>query len=116
MVDAENVNADTADQTVIISYTKSGNNGNGDNNKTNTNNDNGENNGGNTTNSNKDGNGNNTATITTGSSNTVTADNGKKANALPQTGNKQNSGVVAGLALTSLVAMLGIGRLKKKEN
>ncbi|MEY8441904.1 YSIRK-type signal peptide-containing protein [Lactobacillaceae bacterium 24-114] len=127
-VEAETVNADTADQTVVISYTKSGNDthndNNSDNNDNNGHNDNDNNgnnssndgNNGNSTTRNNGGNGNGTNTITTGDNNTVTVDNNKKANTLPQTGNKQNLVAVAGLTLAGLTAMLGLGGLKKKEN
>ncbi|WP_242335475.1 mucin-binding protein [Limosilactobacillus urinaemulieris] len=134
-VDAETVNAETADQTVVINYTKSGNdnnngnndnNSNGNNDNTNNNgNNNGNggnsgnstngNNGGNTTNGNNGGNENTTNSITIGDNNT-TVNNTKKANTLPQTGNEQNTAAVAGLALAGLTAMLGLGGLKKKEN
>lgn len=100
-VEAETVNAETADQTVVINYTKTGNNNNndGNDNHNNDNSNNGNNNNGN--------NGTNTNT---------TVNNTKKANTLPQTGNEQNLAAVAGLALAGLTAMLGLGGLKKKEN
>ena len=100
-VEAETVNAETADQTVVINYTKTGNNNNngGNDNHNNDNSNNGNNNNGN--------NGTNTNT---------TVNNTKKANTLPQTGNEQNLVAVAGLALAGLTAMLGLGGLKKKEN
>lgn len=100
-VETETVNAETADQTVVINYTKTGNNNNngGNDNHNNDNSNNGNNNNGN--------NGTNTNT---------TVNNTKKANTLPQTGNEQNLVAVAGLALAGLTAMLGLGGLKKKEN
>ncbi|WP_242363912.1 mucin-binding protein [Limosilactobacillus antri] len=100
-VEAETVNAETADQTVVINYTKTGNNNNngGNDNHNNDNSNNGNNNNGN--------NGTNTNT---------TVNNTKKANTLPQTGNEQNLAAVAGLALAGLTAMLGLGGLKKNEN
>ncbi|MFO9711807.1 LPXTG cell wall anchor domain-containing protein, partial [Lacticaseibacillus rhamnosus] len=44
-------------------------------------------------------------------------DNGQNnKQALPQTGNTKNDAAVAGLGLAGLLAMLGLGGLKKKRN
>ncbi len=85
---------------------------NNNNNNTNPGN-NGNNNGIN--NGTQNGNGNKTV-------NTNVTDNGNGDNsqnnrqALPQTGNTKNDAAVAGLGLAGLLAMLGLGGLKKKRN
>ena len=49
--------------------------------------------------------------------NTNVTDNGQNnKQALPQTGNTKNDAAVAGLGLAGLLAMLGLGGLKKKRN
>lgn len=124
----ENVTADTADVTVEVTYKNSGNNGNnttpdddgnhntnpGDNGNHNTNpGNNGNNNGIN--NGTQNGNGNKTVnTNVTDNSNGDNGQNNKQA--LPQTGNTKNDAAVAGLGLAGLLAMLGLGGLKKKRN
>ena len=55
------------------------------------------------------------ATVVTNGVSTTSENNTKKANTLPQTGNKQNSAAIAGLALTGFAAMFGLGGSKKKE-
>ena len=59
----------------------------------------------------------NTTVVTNGVNgvSTTSENNTKKANTLPQTGNKQNSAAIAGLALTGFAAMFGLGGSKKKE-
>ena len=121
----ENVTADTADVTVEVTYKNSDNNGNntnpgddgnhntnpGDNGNHNTNpgNNNGINNG------TQNGNGNKTVnTNVTNNGNGDNSQNNKQA--LPQTGNTKNDAAVAGLGLAGLLAMLGLGGLKKKRN
>ena len=98
--------------------TNSGNNGNnnGINNGTQNGNGNSINNG--TQNGNNNGinngtqNGNGNKTV-----NTNVTDNGQNnKQALPQTGNTKNDAAVAGLGLAGLLAMLGLGGLKKKRN
>ena len=96
--------------------TNPGNNGNhntnpGDNGNHNTNpgNNNGINNG------TQNGNGNKTVnTNVTNNGNGDNSQNNKQA--LPQTGNTKNDAAVAGLGLAGLLAMLGLGGLKKKRN
>lgn len=121
----ENVTADTADVTVEVTYKNSDNNGNntnpgddgnhntnpGDNGNHNTNpgNNNGINNG------TQNGNGN--KTVNTNVTDNGNGDNGQNnKQALPQTGNTKNDAAVAGLGLAGLLAMLGLGGLKKKRN
>lgn len=111
----ENVTADTADVTVEVTYKNSDNNGNntnpGDdgNHNTNPGNNNGINNG------TQNGNGNKTVnTNITDNGNGDNSQNNKQA--LPQTGNTKNDAAVAGLGLAGLLAMLGLGGLKKKRN
>ena len=133
----ENVTADTADVTVEVTYKNSDNNGNntnpgddgnhntnpGDNGNHNTNpgNNNGINNG--TQNGNNNGinngtqNGNGNKTVNTNVTDNGNGDNSQNnKQALPQTGNTKNDAAVAGLGLASLLAMLGLGGLKKKRN
>ena len=133
----ENVTADTADVTVEVTYKNSGNNGNnttpgddgnhntnpGDNGNHNTNpgNNNSINNG--TQNGNNNGinngtqNGNGNKTVNTNVTDNGNGDNGQNnKQALPQTGNTKNDAAVAGLGLAGLLAMLGLGGLKKKRN
>ena len=134
----ENVTADTADVTVEVTYKNSDNNGNntnpgddgnhntnpGDNGNHNTNpgnngNNNGINNGIQNGNDNKIVNTNVTDnkivnTNVTGNGNGDNGQNNKQA--LPQTGNTKNDAAVAGLGLAGLLAMLGLGGLKKKRN
>ena len=105
--------------TVYVGYDKnSGNNGNnttpGDNGNHNTNpGNNGNNNGIN--NGTQNGNGN--KTVNTNVTDNGNGDNGQNnKQALPQTGNTKNDAAVAGLGLTGLLAMLGLGGLKKKRN
>ncbi|WP_430521997.1 LPXTG cell wall anchor domain-containing protein [Limosilactobacillus urinaemulieris] len=44
-------------------------------------------------------------------------ENGQKnKRALPQTGNNKDDAAIAGLGLASLLAMLGLGDLKKRRN
>lgn len=105
-VDAETVNADTEDQTVDINYTKT-NNGNGGNNGGNSNGGNG------TANTNTNTNDNN---VIGNNGNNTSVDNNKQDKTLPQTGNTKDNAAIAGLALTSLAAMLGLGGLKKRKN
>ena len=141
----ENVTADTADVTVEVTYKNSDNNGNntnpGDDGNHNTNpgddgnyNTNPGDNGNHNTNPGNNGNhntnpGNNNG-INNGTQNgngnktvnTNVTDNGNGDNsqnnkqALPQTGNTKNDAAVAGLGLAGLLAMLGLGGLKKKRN
>ncbi len=132
----ETVIADTADVTVEVTYKNSGNNGNntnpgddgngshntnpGDNGSHNTNpGDNGNHN----TNGNNNGinngtqNGNGNKTVNTNVTDNGNGDNGQNnKQALPQTGNTKNDAAVAGLGLAGLLAMLGLGGLKKKRN
>ncbi|MDM8260116.1 YPDG domain-containing protein [Limosilactobacillus vaginalis] len=69
-------------------------------------------NGDKTVNTNVTDNGNGDKTV-----NTNVTDNGNgDKQALPQTGNTKNDAAVAGLGLASLLAMLGLGGLKKKRN
>ncbi|UXC66806.1 YSIRK-type signal peptide-containing protein [Limosilactobacillus oris] len=133
----ENVTADTADVTVEVTYKNSGNNGNnttpdddgnhntnpGDNGNHNTNpgNNNDINNG--TQNGNNNGinngtqNGNGNKTVNTNVTDNGNGDNSQNnKQALPQTGNTKNDAAVAGLGLAGLLAMLGLGGLKKKRN
>ena len=135
----ENVTADTADVTVEVTYKNSDNNGNntnpgddgnhntnpGDNGNHNTNpgNNNGINNGtqngnGNkTVNTNVTNNGNGDKTVNTNVTDNGNGDNSQNnKQALPQTGNTKNDAAVAGLGLAGLLAMLGLGGLKKKRN
>ena len=130
----ENVTADTADVTVEVTYKNSGNNGNntnpGDNGNHNTNpGDNGNHNtnpgdnGNHNTNGNNNGinngtqNGNGNKTVNTNVTNNGNGDNSQNnKQALPQTGNTKNDAAVAGLGLAGLLAMLGLGGLKKKRN
>ena len=128
----ENVTADTADVTVEVTYKNSGNNttsgddgnhntnpgdndnhntnpGDNDNHNTNPGNNNGINNG------TQNGNGN--KTVNTNVTDNGNGDNGQSnKQALPQTGNTKNNAAVAGLGLAGLLAMLGLGGLKKKRN
>ena len=84
--------------------TNPGDNGNHNTNPGNNGNNNGINNG------TQNGNGNKTV-------NTNVTDNGQNnKQALPQTGNTKNDAAVAGLGLAGLLAMLGLGGLKKKRN
>ena len=86
--------------------TNPGNNGN---HNTNPGNNNGINNG------TQNGNGNKTVnTNVTNNGNGDNSQNNKQA--LPQTGNTKNDAAVAGLGLAGLLAMLGLGGLKKKRN
>ena len=57
-------------------------------------------------------NGNGNKTVNTN----VTDNSQNNKQALPQTGNTKNDAAVAGLGLASLLAMLGLGGLKKKRN
>ena len=127
----ENVTADTADVTVEVTYKNSDNNGNntnpgddgnhntnpGDNGNHNTNpGDNGNHNT-NPGNNNGTQNGNGNKTVNTNVTDNGNGDNGQNnKQALPQTGNTKNDAAVAGLGLASLLAMLGLGGLKKKRN
>ncbi|WP_301876582.1 YPDG domain-containing protein [Limosilactobacillus oris] len=108
-----------AGTTVYVGYDKnSGNNGNnttpGDNGNHNTNpGNNGNNNGIN--NGTQNGNGN--KAVNTNVTDNGNGDNGQNnKQALPQTGNTKNDAAVAGLGLAGLLAMLGLGGLKKKRN
>ena len=131
----ENVTADTADVTVEVTYKNSDNNGNntnpGDDGNHNTNpGDNGNhntnpgNNGNHNTNpGNNNGinngtqNGNGNKTVNTNVTDNGNGDNSQNTKqALPQTGNTKNDAAVAGLGLAGLLAMLGLGGLKKKRN
>ena len=129
----ENVTADTADVTVEVTYKNSDNNGNntnpgddgnhntnpGDNGNHNTNpgNNNGINNGTQNGNNNGTQNGNGNKTVNTNVTDNGNGDNSQNnKQALPQTGNTKNDAAVAGLGLASLLAMLGLGGLKKKRN
>ena len=110
--------------------TNPGDNGNhntnpGDNGNHNTNpgNNNGINNGtqngnGNkTVNTNVTDNGNGDKTVNTNVTDNGNGDNSQNnKQALPQTGNTKNDAAVAGLGLAGLLAMLGLGGLKKKRN
>lgn len=94
-----------------------GNGTNGDNNQPvdkGNHNGNGNNNGIN--NGNQNGNGNNG--LNTNATNNGNGENGQNnKQALPQTGNNtENNAAIAGLGLVSLMAMLGLGGLKKKNN
>ena len=100
--------------------TNPGNNGN---HNTNPGNNNGINNGtqngnGNkTVNTNVTDNGNGNKTVNTNVTDNSNGDNGQNnKQALPQTGNTKNDAAVAGLGLAGLLAMLGLGGLKKKRN
>ncbi|ROV61659.1 BspA family leucine-rich repeat surface protein, partial [Limosilactobacillus reuteri] len=100
------------DKTVNTNVTD---NGNGD--KTvNTNvTDNG--NGDKTVNTNVTDNGNGDKTVNTNVTDNGNGDNSQNnKQALPQTGNTKNDAAVAGLGLAGLLAMLGLGGLKKKRN
>ncbi len=91
--------------------TNPGNNGNnnGINNGTQNGNGNGVNNG------TQNGNGN--KTVNTNVTDNGNGDNGQNnKQALPQTGNTKNDAAVAGLGLAGLLAMFGLGGLKKKRN
>ena len=124
----ENVTADTADVTVEVTYKNSGNNGNNttpdDNGNHNTNpvdngnhNTNPGNNGNNNGINNGTQNGNGNKTVNTNVTDNGNGDNGQNnKQALPQTGNTKNDSAVAGLGLAGLLAMLGLGGLKKKRN
>ena len=98
--------------------TNPGDNGNhntnpGNNNDINNGTQNGNNNGIN--NGTQNGNGNKTVnTNVTDNGNGDNSQNNKQA--LPQTGNTKNDAAVAGLGLAGLLAMLGLGGLKKKRN
>ncbi|WHO86620.1 YSIRK-type signal peptide-containing protein [Limosilactobacillus oris] len=69
-------------------------------------------NGDKTVNTNVTDNGNGDKTVNTN----VTDNSQNNKQALPQTGNTKNDAAVAGLGLASLLAMLGLGGLKKKRN
>ena len=69
-------------------------------------------NGNKTVNTNVTDNGNGDKTVNTN----VTDNSQNNKQALPQTGNTKNDAAVAGLGLASLLAMLGLGGLKKKRN
>lgn len=124
----ETVTADTADVTVEVTYKNSGNNGNntnpGDDGNHNTNpGDNGNhntnpgNNGNNNGINNGTQNGNGNKIVNTNVTDNGNGDNGQNnKQALPQTGNTKNDAAVAGLGLAGLLAMLGLGGLKKKRN
>ena len=74
--------------------------------------DNGTQNGNNNGINNGTQNGNGNKTVNTN----VTDNSQNNKQALPQTGNTKNDAAVAGLGLASLLAMLGLGGLKKKRN
>ena len=124
----ENVTADTADVTVEVTYKNSDNNGNntnpGDDGNHNTNpGDNGNhntnpgNNGNNNGINNGTQNGNDNKIVNTNVTDNGNGDNGQNnKQALPQTGNTKNDAAVAGLGLAGLLAMFGLGGLKKKRN
>ena len=62
-------------------------------------------------------NGNGNKTVNTNVTDNGNGDNGQNnKQALPQTGNTKNDAAVAGLGLAGLLAMLGLGGLKKKRN
>ena len=62
-------------------------------------------------------NGNGNKTVNTNVTNNGNGDNSQNnKQALPQTGNTKNDAAVAGLGLAVLLAMLGLGGLKKKRN
>jgi LPXTG-motif cell wall-anchored protein len=62
-------------------------------------------------------NGNGSKTVNTNVTNNGNGDNSQNnKQALPQTGNTKNDAAVAGLGLAGLLAMLGLGGLKKKRN
>ena len=62
-------------------------------------------------------NGNGNKTVNTNVTNNGNGDNSQNnKQALPQTGNTKNDAAVAGLGLAGLLAMLGLGGLKKKRN
>lgn len=89
--------------------TNPGDNGNHNTNPGNNGNNNGINNG------TQNGNGN--KTVNTNVTDNGNGDNGQNnKQALPQTGNTKNDSAVAGLGLAGLLAMLGLGGLKKKRN
>ena len=89
--------------------TNPGDNGNHNTNPGNNGNNNGINNG------TQNGNGN--KTVNTNVTDNGNGDNGQNnKQALPQTGNTKNDAAVAGLGLAGLLAMLGLGGLKKKRN
>lgn len=125
VVEAKTVNAETPDETVTITYTKSdnGDHGNGGNtNPTPTPGDNGDHNNGENGNHGNQGNGNgngNGANLNTnnGDNGNNAHNNGTAKKALPQTGNTNNAAAVAGLGLAGLTAMLGLaGTMKRKHN
>lgn len=61
--------------------------------------------------------GNGNKTVNTNVTNNGNGDNSQNnKQALPQTGNTKNDAAVAGLGLAGLLAMLGLGGLKKKRN
>lgn len=96
--------------TVYVGYDKNNNTNPGNNNGINNGTQNG--NGNKTVNTNGTQNGNGDKTV-----NTNVTDNGQNnKQALPQTGNTKNDAAVAGLGLAGLLAMLGLGGLKKKRN
>lgn len=123
VVEAKTVNAETPDETVTITYTKSdnGDHGNGGNtNPTPNPGDNGDHNNGENGNHGNQGNGNgNGANLNTnnGDNGNNAHNNGAAKKALPQTGNTNNAAAVAGLGLAGLTAMLGLaGTMKRKHN
>ena len=74
-------------------------------------------NGDKTVNTNVTDNGNGNKTVNTNVTNNGNGDNSQNnKQALPQTGNTKNDAAVAGLGLAGLLAMLGLGGLKKKRN
>ena len=74
-------------------------------------------NGDKTVNTNVTDNGNGNKTVNTNVTDNSNGDNGQNnKQALPQTGNTKNDAAVAGLGLAGLLAMLGLGGLKKKRN
>ena len=74
-------------------------------------------NGNKTVNTNVTDNGNGDKTVNTNVTDNGNGDNGQNnKQALPQTGNTKNDAAVAGLGLAGLLAMLGLGGLKKKRN
>ena len=118
--DNGNHNTNPGNNNSINNGTQNGNN-NGINNGTQNGNGNGINNG--TQNGNNNGinngtqNGNGNKTVNTNVTDNGNGDNGQNnKQALPQTGNTKNDAAVAGLGLAVLLAMLGLGGLKKKRN
>ena len=113
-----------AGTTVYVGYDKNNNTNPGNNNGINNGTQNG--NGNKTVNTNGTQNGNGNKTVNTNGTqngngdktvNTNVTDNGQNnKQALPQTGNTKNDAAVAGLGLAGLLAMLGLGGLKKKRN